>query len=488
MSRLRWLPVLMALILFATPAKADGIDVKVKGQWDFAFGWTVHSSMRDNDKGENDDSFGAAQRVRTQINFVTSEYLQAVLMFEIGDLAWGQGNNMNGRAGQGAGGGLDADGVNVETKRAYLDWVVPNTELSLRMGIQGIALPMATWDNPVFSADVAGIVASYQFCDLIGASLFWARPFDRYNDGDNRNLSDEMDMFGLILPITGEDWSVTPWGVYSRIGSASGFYNYITDIDEDELAIGMDDGKKHANAWWLGVAAEASILEPLTFGFNAMYGRVNNTELSVSGTDPDTGNDFSYNGRFATSGWFISASLDYELEWGVPGIFGWYASGDDENALDSGRFGRMPVVGLDDGFTVTSFGFPGTYSIGSDTLVTASGMGTWGIGVQLADMSFIEDLSHTLRFAYYRGTNDHEIVKNNSRGSDGILMFCGESQYLTDKDYVLEVNFDHSYQIYENLLAVIELGWLKLNLDDATWEDHDTTSAWKAQVMFEYSF
>ncbi|MDR0339640.1 MAG: hypothetical protein LBH65_05115, partial [Desulfovibrio sp.] len=71
--------------------------------------------------------------------------------------------------------------------------------------------------------------------------------------------------------------------------------------------------------------------------------------------------------------------------------------------------------------------------------------------------------------------------------------------YLTDEDSVFEVNFDHQYKIYENLTAVLELGWLRLDSDKATWSRykndpnrvgkfHEHDDAWKAQISFRYSF
>ncbi len=490
MKKLAWLAVLGAMFL-TSAAQADGIDVKVKGEWDFAFGWAANTNFHNNREGHrDDDNFIARQRIRTQINFITSEYLQGVLMFEIGDIDWGHGgDNANSKVGQGSGGNLDADGVNVETKRAYLDWIIPNTEVSVRMGIQGVSLPMANgYCNPVFSADVAGIVVNVPVNDMFGVTAFWLRPFNtNLNDGADNYLNDEMDMFGLTLPITGDGWSVTPWGMYSRIGNASEFFDYygMGDIYNDGGRADLNSG---ANAWWAGISTQIDIWDPLTFGFDIMYGHQSKADIDIWNPDFSRGNIFRTT-EYGTRGWFVDAALNYKLDWGTPGIFGWYASGDNYDDAKDGQFGRMPVVGTDDGFAPTTFGFPGTYSIGSDSVVGVTGVGTWGVGIQIADMSFIEDLSHTLRVAYYQGTNDNDVIKKGYDGSDWPTTHTGaESMYLTTKDHAWEVNFDHQYQIYENLTAVLELGYINLHLDSDTWTDHKTDDAWKAQVMFQYSF
>ena len=81
------------------------------------------------------------------------------------------------------------------------------------------------------------------------------------------------------------------------------------------------------------------------------------------------------------------------------------------------------------------------------------------------------------------------MVKRWGGGSDDIVPHTGgETIYLTTKDHAWEVNFDHQYEIYENLTAVLELGYINLHLDSDTWTDHKTDDAWKAQVMFQYHF
>jgi hypothetical protein len=469
----------------AAAAKAEGIDVKVKGQWDFAFGWATNvggqngpgwaNTVHPNTRMRNDDNFVARHRVRTQINFIASEYLQGVLMFEIGDLNWG--NQNAGTSGRGSGAGLDADGVNVETKLAYLDWLIPNTQVSVRMGIQSVTLPAGPMGSPILSDDVAGIVASSPITDMISLTGFWLRPFDRnFNDGDNRYLDDETDAFGLILPVKGNGWKVTPWGVYAFVGGNSGMVEYMYNVPVTAT--------DHTGAWWAGFNFELTMFNPLTFTFDAMYG-------SVHGLDLFTDDDNLYKG---TRGWFIDATLDYKLDWGTPGIFAWWSSGDSKGSLNAdGRMGRMPVIGADTGFKATHFGARGTPWIASKNAVMGTGVGTWGVGVQVAKVSFLKDLSHTLKLAYYQGTNSAKGVREFGPG----LQFRNGSSpdmYLTDKDRVWEVNFDHEYKIYENLTALLELGYIRLNLDEKTWGrgapgwSKTSDNAWKAELQFRYSF
>lgn len=56
--------------------------------------------------------------------------------------------------------------------------------------------------------------------------------------------------------------------------------------------------------------------------------------------------------RFAETrreGWLAKALVEYETEWGIPGVFGWYGSGDDGNVGNGSE--RMPAISPCGNFT-----------------------------------------------------------------------------------------------------------------------------------------
>ena len=237
-------------------------------------------------------------------------------------------------------------------------------------------------------------------------------------------------------------------------------------------------------------------IEPLAFGMDIVYGSMQ--KASYSGLAARAQNVAALNeGKLGSRGWYIAATLDYKMDWGTPGIFGWYGSGDKKSDVEKGQLGRMPSVMNDGfGFRATSFGTAGAFGINSyqTGVVSTTGTGMWGIGIQVADVSFVKDLSHVLRFAYYQGTNNKNVLDVANVRTNGGLRWGADAVYLTNKCSVFEVNFDHRYRIYENLTAALELGYLNLRTDrDAWWgstpnnlksNDH----AWKAQLGFMFSF
>lgn len=106
-------------------------------------------------------------------------------------------------------------------------------------------------------------------------------------------------------------------------------------------------------------------------------------------------------------GWIVSALAEYKMESVTPGLTAWYSSGDDANVNNGSE--RLPTINPD--VKVTSYGFDGTNFCRAQQVLGTSVDGTFGIVAHLKDISFFEDLSHTLRVAFYRGTNNTENVR-----------------------------------------------------------------------------
>jgi hypothetical protein len=224
----------------------------------------------------------------------------------------------------------------------------------------------------------------------------------------------------------------------------------------NDVVINGDD----ATAWWGGAAFELTMFDPIVFSADAIYGAVD------SDTDAQE-----------AAGWFLTGKLAYKMDMFTPTLTAWYGTGDDDDRGDGTE--RLPVISPA-GFAPTSFGFDGAAGILRDRLISITGAGTWGVVLAAEDIKFIEDVTHTIRVAYYEGTNDEKAGIYGDGAS-----FNGN---LSEEDSAWEVNVDTKYQIYENLTAAVELGWIKLDLDDSVWTNDDTDDAWKAGVNLTYSF
>ena len=450
----------VSLGFFPNPASASqATDIKAKGVYQFT-GVIGNSSFLKDDPA---DRFQAYQRLRTQIDFIASESLKGVAFLEIGHIAWGNGADPSyGNTG----GALGTDGTNVKTRYLYVDWVIPQTEVQVRMGLQNFALPSFTDIGAAVLgggvADGAGITVSGQFTENVGATLFWLRAQnDNAADKTLRadyDYSDAMDFVGLTVPVTFDGVKVTPWAMYGAIGRDS-FDNAGTKASVSNLlpVAGLpnltrnSNVDRHGDAWWLGIASELTMFDPFRVALDAAYGSV------------DMGSVGNYD--IERAGWYAAALAEYKLDFMTPGIKFWYGSGDDSNVNNGSEM--LPTIRAD--LNLSNYGYDGAYYNAYNSMFGLTPAGTWGVYAYLKDISFIEDLSHVLRVGYVQGTNNTEMA--NFVGTP--IQKSGYNQlYLTTADKAWEVNFDTTYNIYKNLTMVVELGYIHLDLDDATWGKH----------------
>ena len=499
--------MLAAGMLLGAASGAKAIDFKASGEWLVGFGLGDGSLIKDvdNKKRHHEDTFNAGQRVRLQLDAVASESLSGTVFFEIGDQMWGNAES---------GAALGADGRVVKVKNAYIDWMVPNTDLKLRMGLQAVAMPNVAGGSAVMDGDAAAVVASYQFNDNVGLTALWMRPLNDNYTGTNaedepygngyNNYLDNMDLFALMLPLKFDGVELTPWAMYGMQGKNTRFNEGGVETADGALDVtlpgylpGMNEfalgktGKAYGSMFWAGLPVAITAFDPLNIEFDINYGYVEamgRYDVLKRGTDLVRGNS-------KREGWLVKALVEYKMDWGTPGIFGWYASGDDGNVKNGSE--RLPSIAGAGNFT--SFMGDGNLAWGTgynfyDNNLTYAG--TWGVGLQIADVSFVEDLKHTFRVAYWGGTNSPSMVKYMGSGvAWDDTTAAQDGPYLTTNDGLLEFNLVNSWQIYENLEANLELGYIINMMDKDTWDksyvsdrNWSKQDAWKAQLIFAYSF
>ena len=498
---------LAAAMMMGVATGANAIDFKAKGQWIMDFNYGMHGNFGESKAANNagfarnvgkyEDQFEAMQRVRLQLDAVASEALSGTVFFEIGDQVWGHAET---------GGALGADKSVVELKRAYIDWMVPQTDLKVRMGIQGIALPSFTTNaSQIMDDDVAAISLNYQFNENVALTAFWARPYNDNNgykstDAGSKwnNYMDNMDMFAVLLPLTFDGVKVTPWVMYAAMGPGM-FDNAVSSHDRIISGLGraqkglvsgftgFDNNDTYGNAIWAGVTGEVTLWDPFRIAWDVNYG-------SASYEDE----------KMNREGWLASLLLEYKLDWATPGIYGWYGSGDDSNPKNGSE--RMPVVSANGNNDFSNFAFNGNPYIAREGVLGTTMVGTWGIGARLKDMSFLEDLKHTLRVNFMGGTNAPKMAKYIGQGysKDGMNTIGGngfayDPMYLTTDDYALEIGLTNTYKMYDNFTVLLDAAYVALWLDDSTstWGKNPGRSAlggdgvydaWNVNLSFVYSF
>ena len=495
---------LAAAMMMGVATGANAIDFKAKGQWIMSFDYGMHgnfgeSKAKNNSGFKNEDEFEARQRVRLQLDAVASEALSGTVFFEMGDQIWGQDST---------GGALGADGTVVELKRAYIDWMVPQTDLKVRMGIQGLALPSFTTNaSQIFDDDVAAVSLNYQFNENVGLTAFWARPYNDnagYKSSDAGstkwdNYMDNMDMFAVLLPLTFDGVKVTPWVMYAAMGPGM-FDNFVKAPGNawGRASAGMQSGFKgtdwndsYGNAFWAGVTGEVTYWDPFRIAWDVNYGSASYEDQKMN-----------------REGWLASLLLEYKLDWGTPGLYGWYGSGDDSNPKNGSE--RMPVVSANGNNGFSNFAFNGNPYIAREGVLGTNMTGTWGIGARLKDVSFLEDLKHTLRVNFMGGTNAPKMAKyirdyGNPYAKHGVsdvarYATAYDPMYLTTGDNALEIGLTNTYKMYDNFTVMLDASYVALWLEDSrsVWGKNPgrgaflggdgVYDAWNVNLSFVYSF
>ena len=531
--------ILAAGLVLGASTSANAIDFKIQGEWNMSFQYGQNGNFKNSHIGGNtgyngsEDEFEAVQRLRLALTAVASEQLSGFVQFEIGKSYWGQ---------RGGGAGMGADeNLPIKLKRAYIDWMVPQTDLKVRMGLQGIDLPSFTGDSSILSDDQAGISLSYQFNENVGATFIWARPLNDNYDGDKneafrhpnseKSFMDNLDAFALLIPVTLDGFKITPWGMYAAIGPnalrttqpfkdtdnpgknnwtglisgttgdmLSGILPIGGALHKDGTMVNEKNGRalrNYGDAFWVGLPGEITYFDPFRIAWDVNYGATRMDD-----------------GRLNRQGWLASLLFEYKLDWGIPGIYGWYGSGDDSDPSNGSE--RMPYITLnnaDDGFS--RYAFNGGFQFNREATVSNSRTGTWGLGIRLKDFSFIEDLKHTFSINYIGGTNSPTMTKKLSNnilslndkdyftaysfglGNDGL--------YMTTDDSILEFNLTSTYQMYENFKIIVDAGYLATWLstktkranfgekkdfagNDIAGSKYGVSDPWNINVNFFYSF
>ena len=253
---------------------------------------------------------------------------------------------------------------------------------------------------------------------------------------------------------------------------------------------GTDWNDSYGNAFWAGVTGEVTYWDPFRIAWDVNYGSASYEDQKMN-----------------REGWLASLLLEYKLDWGTPGLYGWYGSGDDSNPRNGSE--RMPVVSASGNNDFSNFAFSGNPYIAREKALGSTMVGTWGIGARLKDVSFLEDLKHTLRVNFMGGTNAPKMAKymqggyvsGEKRGVKSINAATAyDPIYLTTEDYALEIGLTNTYKMYDNFTVMLDAAYVALWLDDSrsTWgknpmrgfsgKNGGVYDAWNVNLSFVYSF
>ena len=452
--------LLAAGMVFSAANGASAVDIKVSGEWLFGGNFTnnilgggngIEPLQKDVDVARG--NFTARQRIRLTLEMSVSEALSGLMQFQVGN-----GTDMPHALTLGSI-GTGGTGKAVTARWAYLDWLVPNTDVRVRMGRQPFAAPSYVFNSPVLDASPDGVVVNMPLNEAIDVTAAWIRARALVNVwGQEYKPHSTIDLAYLSGNFAGDGIKVSPYGMLAFVGSEA---NFGTVNDTDML--GFTPSDENTVAYWVGVGGELTMFDPFKFTFDALY----------SGNDAD--------GTAERSGWYAALGAEMKTAWATPFLKGWYASGDDADSKGSGRMLSVKRSGT---FNATAIYYDGLGML-CPTIDNTTPAGTWGLQLGVKGVSFIEKLNHTLTVTYFQGTNNTNRVTNAALYNQ--LTYKTPTKYMTTADSAWEINLLNNYKIYDNLSVSTVLAYLITDFDESI-RTTKYDNGFRGAIQFAYMF
>ena len=330
-------------LLVAVPAMAldfkFGAEYRVRFYDNVNFG-SVGSGQPSLTLGKSDgaNSYRGAQ-VRIRPRFDVSDdngNITATLRLEIGDTEFGNGGGAPGvtngvflapggnRVGNGAGGSIGSDGVNVETKWAYVDFASPfGIPLRWRAGLQ----PWYEFKGIVIDEDLAGVraygktgIVSYEagwYRASAGTATSGATCTAGYACMTNtrNNYDDNYDFYEAKLGANIAKWL-----------NPTVYFIYGDNRATNTTALTGTDVTKPVSAYFIGANFSGNP-GPFSYDIDFVYGYANG--------GPNGNYTAMGDSRVKTKGWTIDAGVHIPVGPVLFHVVGSYATGDKQNGGDS---------------------------------------------------------------------------------------------------------------------------------------------------------
>ena len=466
----KFLTLLLAAGMVVSAASgASAVEMKVSGSWltSFTFADNLfgkNALTKDADEG----TFNAAHRVRVNFDMVASESLSGRVQLEVANLS--KTEHSDGQYYTWGTRGTGGNGSILTARLAYLDWVLPTTDVLVRMGRQSFTVPSYTFGSPVFDSVIDGVVVNAPVNDMIGVSFGWLRPFATVNKWNTEHFAhSSVDLAYVGVDVAGDGFKITPWGMIGLHGNGA-----VADTVEWNSSTGQYETKQNAvpamdmmggasadsrtTVYWVGLGGELTMFDPFKFTADFIY----------SANDAD--------GAAGRKGWYAALGAEMKAGFATPFVKGWYASGDDADSEDSGRLMSINGGGAFDASS-TYFDANGLLAASIDNCNPA---GTWGVQAGVKGVSFVEDLTHALSVTYFQGTNNTNRVWNLHQETSPV-------GYMTTADSAWSIDFLSSYKLYQNLTANVLLAYLITDYDESLWgKDYD--NGFRGTLNFTYAF
>jgi len=428
----RFQVLLVLLLALGLTAPALGVDFAFHGDLNNRF--QIYTDQNDFFRAEQQ---GITRKKNVEDNFGEIKYrfwteaasddgkVKGVYAIEIGGLRYGE-------AGKGA--EFSGDGVNVETRWAYLDFQLPGIESKnrLQMGLNSQNINKYFWAETVMGVKNYGSPT-----DMVDYTVAWFRPIETNASTSNQSGQDLDGFYGRANFKAADNLLVGVFGLWFYKDDPQG-----SDAIEDrKYEIKQFARNAEFNQYTLGIDGNYKTdVGPgnLFLNYDLLYqgGKIKNASFTTTAPGDQTG--ATAGGRasadFDVKAYFLHLDAGYKWEKSTFTYTFWYASGDDDpNDKDFKGFLAVDVDSFDNHILFESYT--------DDDVFTERNY--------LLDKGFV---MNKLRF-------DYQFTDKVKAGLSGMYMLTAEDIEYFDKNGVkrkndkigFELDADVRYQIYKGL-------------------------------------
>jgi len=479
--------------------KAFG-HMEIESYWSHNMTSFNNNQVNDTNKG-GDDRQGIAERMRLHFTYGDPKTVQAYTMFEFDSYAWGEqaapanngGNasttgttfgNPNSSyrlSGKDHMGAYQTDTSALELAWAFLDFTLPNTPVSAKIGLQRFIIG-GPGGRFWMANDAPGAIATVNFAPH-AIQAFWWRENTQNLYTDNNN-----DMYGLRYLLNQKNLNLEVFAAYQNdrrtntggLSMSEAANGTVTMVD---TSVGTVANRPYdVQPWWVGFNAPVKIgnltIDP-TFIYNG--GKI---AKYTSGSTPDVD----------LKAWLADLSLTYRLG---PGLSvtaeGFYSSGHDSgnsttetqyqtptNSEGRNAFGQGKFVFFFQNSDLTYYGYK-----------SANFMGLW-FGRANVEYSPLSWLNLGVNYIYMGdNASGNGSVPTLGLTNPGIRM----NQFgRTDQDKSTigqEINLIATMKIYQNFRYMVGLGYF---IPGDVWDNaagntgRSADAAWNILTNLKYTF
>jgi len=368
--------------------------------------------------------------------------IKGVYAIEVGGVRWGREGS-----GKSQGGSFSGDGVNIETRWAYLDFQLPFIERKARtrMGLQPFKANSFFWQETA-----TALAFNSSITETIDYDVAWIRSVDKFNDvADNANddIDDVDSLYGRMNFKPKDDLKIGLYGLYMWGDQDAQTAADFGSIDQRDYELKRFAGDVDLGVYTLGTDG--------SFGFgnffvnwDLMYqgGDVDDVNYlsGIPGTDRNSGATLA-SGDFDLSAYFLHADAGYKFGKAKLTYTFWYSSGDDDPTDDDFDAFLAVDVDRDDSMAI----FEGNYA---------------------DDVSYFTERPYMLDkgFVMNKLALDYQWTKNLKVGTAAMYMMTAEDfEYIDDNgnsrsedEIGVEINAFVKYMLFNNVECSLNAGYL----------------------------